>query len=195
MVLGVTRTGDGATGALTGLVARVGTQLRWLPLTEGQGAAAAQAWWWRLDARGLASQEAIARLEWLHGGKPQVLVQAPAGKLAIAQLHGRLLMSAKDLKLIRPQPRVPAEQLMEAVLCFGELARLADEASGSFFGGERSVQQLAEGLGVDAKSPALADALWELARRGWLDLHGEGPDASWAPKGPLPGWGAKPPRS
>lgn len=196
MVLGVTRAGDSPSGALTGFVVRQGEALKHLPLVEGQAAAAVQAWWWVLDARGLPRQEGIARLEWLHGGKPQVLVSAPGGKLAIATLAGRLLMRASDRKLVQPQPRPSAEHLMDAILCYGELARLADEASGSFFGGERSMKQLAEALSLDAKSPALGDAMWELSRRGWLDVHGDGgAEASWAPKGPLPGWGEKAPRA
>lgn len=194
LVLGVSRVGDSPSGALTGFVVRQGDRLAHLPLTEGKASLAAQAWWWVLDARGLPRQESVARLEWLHGGKPQVLVAAQAGKLAIASLAGKLLMKASDCKLVKPQPRPATEHLMDAILCFGELARIADDVSGSFFDGERSLKQLAEALSLDPKLPALGDAMWELSRRGWLNVHGEGPEGTWAPKGPLPGWGQKPPR-
>jgi hypothetical protein len=169
LLLGVTRRDDDPKGPLTGFIRRDGEVLRYAALADlGDTPALA-----RLvpdPQRGVTFQH-VARLEHTVSGVPRVLLAQPGGKLAHHDLRDTLQFSEANKALLKPQRLSAPLPLGPQVLAYLEVSRLSDAMRKDMMGGERSVGQLAEVLGLSASDKALDEALWNLARQGWLTRH------------------------
>ena len=169
LLLGVTRRDDDPKGPVTGVIRREGEVLRYKALADlGEPPALA-----RLvpDARLGAAHQRLARLAHTVSGVPRFLVEQAGGKLAHADLRDLLQFSEANKALLKPQRLAAPLPLGPLVLAYMEVSRLSDAMRKDMMGGERSVGQLAEVLGVPATDKALDEALWNLARQGWLTRH------------------------
>jgi hypothetical protein len=169
LMLGVTRRDDDPKGPLTGVIRRDGEVLRFASLADlGPNPALA-----RLvpdSKRGAAFQQ-LARIEHTVSGVPRVLFTQPDGKLAHHDVRDLLQFSEANKALLKPQRPSAPLPLGPLVLAYLEVSRLSDAMRKDMMGGERSVGQLAEVLGLPAADKALDEALWNLARQGWLTRH------------------------
>lgn len=171
LILGVTRQDDDPKGPVTGLIYREGDKMRW-------GAVAVlfaddkPPSFFRYVANGaqIASQR-LERVEYTVNRQPRFLFKLPDGKLTQETLAEKLLFSEAKKALLKPQKLPKPLPLSALAVEYLEVSRLSDAMRQEMLGGERSIGQLAELLGLSAKDQALTDTLWELARRGLLTVH------------------------
>lgn len=159
-ILGVTRRGDDAKAPVTGVIHRAGEKLKW-------SAVDALPALYRLGAKSLP----LERVEFTVNGAPRFLFRQPDGKLAQEELKDKLLFSESAKALLKPQHLPKPLPYGPLSLEYLEVCRLSDAMRHEMLGGERSVGQLAEVLGVSAADPALAEALYERSRQGLLTVH------------------------
>ncbi|MEB3196803.1 MAG: hypothetical protein VKP62_06325 [Candidatus Sericytochromatia bacterium] len=171
LLLGVTRAGDAPQGDLTGLIYRDGEVLRWGAL-DALFAEDSPHRFARLvaDPRQAIAFQALARLEHTVKGSPRLLVQA-GPKLAHHDMRDVLQFSEAHKALLRPQALSRPLPLAPLAVAYLEVSRLSDGMRRDMLGGERSLGQLAELLGLQATDATLGETLWELARRDWLTVH------------------------
>ncbi|HEY9724412.1 MAG TPA: hypothetical protein V6D47_20585 [Oscillatoriaceae cyanobacterium] len=159
-ILGVTRRGDEPKSAVTGVIHREGEKLKW-------SAVDALPSLYRLGSHSLP----LERVEFTVNGAARFLFRLPDGKLAQEELKDKLLFSEKAKALLKSQQLPKPLPYGSLALEYLEVCRLSDAMRKEMLGGERSVGQLAETLGVPASDAALVEALWELSRKGLVTLH------------------------
>lgn len=171
LILGVTRQNDDPKGPATGLIYREGDKLRWGAVAVLFGADAPPKFY-RLIERpeGLKSQ-LLERVEYTVNRAPRFLFRQTDGKLIQEELKEKLQFSEAKKALLKPQHLPKPLSLMTLAAEYLEVSRLSDVMRQEMLGGERSVGQLAELIGVPASDKTLNEALWELGRRGWLTVH------------------------
>lgn len=171
LLLGVTRKGDDPAGPISGLIYREGEKLRWGALADlfKEGAAVRFA---RLvpDSRNALAFQLLERVEYTVNAVPRFLFKRD-GKLEHHDLRDALLFSEANKALLKPQALQKAAPLGPFAVAYLEISRLSDVMRQEMLGGERSLGQLGEVLGLPAADARLSETLYELARRNWLTIH------------------------
>jgi hypothetical protein len=173
LILGVTRRHDDPKGPVTGLIHREGERLKWSPLTVFDGPAAPR--FYRLvGATGAPTPQLLERVERTVSGTPHFLFKQKDGKLGHETLAEKLQFSEDKKALLKPQKLAKPLELASLAAEYLEVARLSDAMRKEMLGGERTVGQLADVLGLKPTDATLEETLWELSRRNWLTLHASG---------------------
>jgi hypothetical protein len=173
LILGVTRRNDDAKGPVTGLIHREGDRLKFTALDALTGDAAPR--FYRLvGAQGAPTMQALERVELTVSGTPHFLFRQKDGKLGHETLAEKLQFSEAKKALLKPQTLPKPLALASLAVEYLEVARLSDVMRQEMLGGERSIGQLAEVLGIPPTDRPLDEALWELSRRNWLTVHESG---------------------
>lgn len=174
LILGCTRAADDPQGTLTGLIVRRGAALKAEAPEAVQAARRLQWLNGRFEARELARIEATPK------GAPRALFTQPDGRLAHDNLADLLQFSEARKALLKPQILPGGLGLHLPIASYLEVARLADDAANAMLGGERTLGELAQVLGLPAADAGLEAAVWELSKAGVLDYLATGPLASHA---------------
>jgi hypothetical protein len=170
LLLGVTRRKDDPKGPVTGLIYREGEKLRWGALDALFGEKPSR--FFRLDEQGGAPvAQPLERVEFTVSGVPHFLFKQKDGKLGHETLAEKLQFSEDKKALLKPQKLPKPLPLATLAVEYLEVSRLSDAMRNEMLGGERSVGQLSEVLGIPAADKVLNEVLWDLGRRRWLTLH------------------------
>ena len=158
---------------MTGLIHREGERLKFTALDAltGDGAPG----FYRLvGAQGAPTLQALERVELTVSGTPHFLFRQKDGKLGHETLAEKLQFSEAKKALLKPQKLAKPLALASLAVEYLEVARLSDVMRQEMLGGERSIGELAEVLGISPEDRPLDEALWELLRRNWLTVHESG---------------------
>lgn len=167
LILGVTRRKDDPKGPISGLIHREGERLKWTALD-----AIASMRFYRLDQQGAhVVQQPLERVEFTVSGTPHFLFKQKDGKLGHENLSEKLQFSEEKKALLKPQKLAKPLPLATLALEYLEISRLSDTMRKEMLGGERSVGQLAEVLGIAPADKTLNEVLWDLSRQRWLSVH------------------------
>lgn len=170
LILGVTRRQDDPKGPVTGLIHREGDRLKFTALSALQAASPPR--FFRLrGASGAPVPQLLERVEIMGSGTPHFLFKQKDGKLGHETLAEKLQFSEDKKALLKPQKLAKPLELAALAVEYLEVARLSDAMRQEMLGGERSVGQLAEVLGLPATDKTLEETLWELSRRNVLTIH------------------------
>jgi hypothetical protein len=170
LILGVTRRQDDPKGPVTGLIHREGDRLKWSPISVFEGPDAPR--FYRLvGASGAPTPQLLERVEKTVSGTPHFLFKQKDGKLGHETLSEKLQFSEDKKALLKPQKLAKPLELAALAVEYLEVARLSDAMRQEMLGGERSVGQLAEVLGLKPTDKTLEETLWELSRRNVLTVH------------------------
>jgi hypothetical protein len=169
-ILGITRTKDDPRGNATGLIHREGDRLKWSAL-EGLDPTR---FFRFVVANGKPIAQPLERIEFTVSGSARFLFRQTDGKLVQEELRDKLLFSEAKKALLKPQILPKPAPVATLALEYLEVSRLSDVMRREMLGGERSVGQLAEVLGIPAADKALSETLWELARLRFMTVHESG---------------------
>ncbi|MDB5096478.1 MAG: hypothetical protein JWM80_899 [Cyanobacteria bacterium RYN_339] len=169
-ILGITRAKDDPRGNATGLIHREGDRLKWSALADLDPTR----FFRFLETTGKPLQQPLERIEFTVSGGARFLFRQTDGKLVQEELRDKLLFSEGKKALLKPQVLSKPVPVGTIALEYLEVSRLSDVMRKEMLGGERSLGQLAELLGISAADKALSETLWELSRQRYMTVHDSG---------------------
>jgi hypothetical protein len=171
LLLGITRQDDDPRGPASGVIYREGDKLKWGAVATLFANDPPPVLFRLLPAQGGLSQQVLERVEFTVNRAPRFLFKQKDGKLIQEELKEKLQFSEGKKALLKPQQLPKPLALPSLIVEYLEVSRLSDVMRKEMLGGERTIGQLAEVLGLTAVDKTLNETLWELSRQRWLTVH------------------------